>query len=42
MIKKRWKKKKIKSNKKELKDLLWDIAVCFKLSYLKSSSQQYV
>ena len=35
---KRWKKKKY-INKKELKDLLGDIALHFKLSLLKNNSQ---
>ena len=30
----------MKNSEKELKDLLWDIVMCFKLS--KNSSQKYI
>ena len=31
-----------KKNKKELKNLLWNVGVYFKLSLLKNGSQQYI
>ena len=31
-----------KKNKKELKNLLWNVGVYFKLSFLKNGSQQYI
>ena len=36
------KRKKRENNKKELKYLLWDIAMYFKLSFLKYTSQWYI
>ena len=39
IIKRKQREKEIENNEKESNDLPWDVAVCFKLSFLKNNSQ---